>query len=158
MVDTVPAHYARLATDICVFRQADVSLQILLILRKKAPFEGCWALPGGRLEADETLDQCAVRELQEETGLTPVFIQQFANFSDPQRDSRERTVSAAYIACAATDAVVVAGSDAAFARWFLITSLPALAFDHALILQEGLCALQRSIDNEDCCALGVRRA
>ncbi len=131
-------HYVRLASDICVFKKSDSGLQLLLIQRRKAPFKGDWALPGGRLEADEDLDQCATRELLEETGLASVFIKHFANFSAPQRDPRERTVSAAYIAQASADAVISAGSDASRVAWVPVSSLPPWAFDHDQI---GLSAL-----------------
>lgn len=142
-------HLARLAADICVLRRVDDEVQLLLIQRGKPPFEGYWALPGGRLEADETLDQCAARELLEETGLRPILLRHFANFSDPQRDPRERTVSAAYVARVEDGAKVVAGSDAAEAKWFSITSLPPLAFDHPMIVKTGLVALQRWPDCRD---------
>ena len=133
-----PPHHVRLAADICVYRQAGDEIQFLLIRRAKPPFEGCWALPGGRLEADETLDQCASRELLEETGLRAVELRHLANFSEPMRDPRERTVSAAYIARVADDAKAVAATDAVAVEWFLTSSLPELAFDHHLILRKAL--------------------
>lgn len=135
------AHYLRMAADICALRRLDGDLQVLLIRRGKDPFKGCWALPGGRLEADENLDQCAVRELLEETGLHPESIRQFATFSEPQRDPRERTVSACYVAWINSTAKVQASSDAAAAGWFPVSSLPDLAFDHGEILETCLSAL-----------------
>lgn len=149
MNNPVAALCVRLAVDICVFRRREAGHEVLLIRRDKAPFKGSWALPGGRLEADETLDECAVRELEEETGLRPGPLRHFANFSDPDRDPRERTVSAAYIARVASDAKVTAGSDAAAVAWFPVLELPPLAFDHRLILQEGFLALQQLTDDED---------
>ena len=133
------AHRLRMATDICALRYQDGKLQILLIRRSKEPFKGFWALPGGRLEADESLDQCAVRELQEETGLYSKDIRHFATFSDPLRDPRERTISACYITWIDDDAKVKAGSDAVMASWFSTSSLPDLAFDHKKII--GTCLL-----------------
>lgn len=138
------AHYVRLAADICVFRSLDLDIQTLLIQRRKSPFQGSWALPGGRLEADESLDQCAARELLEETGLRAISLKHFVNFSDPVRDPRERTVAAAYIARVAIDAEVVAGSDASRAKWFSTSDLPPLAFDHKQILQTALTSLRES--------------
>jgi 8-oxo-dGTP diphosphatase len=129
------AHRLRMAADICVLHRLDGVLQVLLIRRAKDPFKGCWALPGGRLEADETLDQCAVRELREETGLHPKSIRQCAIFSEPRRDPRERTVSAAYVAWVDDISEMKAGSDAAVAAWFSTSSLPDLAFDHQMILE-----------------------
>ena len=141
LVKDVPEkkHLLRLAADICLFRQKDSELQVLLIRRGKAPFAGCWALPGGRLEADETIDACAARELFEETGIRPAWMRHFANYSDPGRDPRERTVSAAYVAFAEESAAdAAAGSDAAAAVWFHVSALPQLAFDHAVILAEAV--------------------
>jgi 8-oxo-dGTP diphosphatase len=123
-----------MAADICALRRLNGDLQILLIRRAKDPFKGCWALPGGRLEADENLDQCAARELEEETGLRAESLRQFATFSEPLRDPRERTVSACYVAWIADTACVQAATDAAEARWFSFRALPALAFDHAEVL------------------------
>ena len=143
------AHYVRLAVDICVFRKVDLDIQVLLIQRRKYPFQGSWALPGGRLEADESLDQCAVRELLEETGLHAISIRHFANFSEPHRDPRERTVAAAYIARVASDAEVVAGSDASMAKWFSTSDLPPLAFDHKQILQIALISLLEASGHND---------
>jgi 8-oxo-dGTP diphosphatase len=127
-------HHLRMAADICVFRKKDSLLHILLIKRLKDPYKDLWALPGGRLESNESLDQCAVRELLEETGLTPVRIHHFSNFSSPDRDPRERTVSATYIAFVAGDAEAVHGSDAIQAAWFPVSSIPKLAFDHEDII------------------------
>lgn len=138
------AHYLRMAADICALRRLDNDLQILLIRRAKDPYKGCWALPGGRLEADENLDQCAVRELEEETGLRAENIWQFATFSEPLRDPRERTVSACYIAWIADSACAQAASDAAEARWFSFSALPELAFDHDKILEACLLAVKES--------------
>lgn len=133
----VEKHLVRLATDICVFRHRDDLTEILLIKRLNPPFAGEWALPGGRLEAGENLDACAIRELYEETGLQPQTIEHFANFSDPDRDPRERTVSAVYIAMAGDNSdQAIAGSDAKDVRWFPLSSLPELAFDHELIIRQ----------------------
>lgn len=133
-----------LAADICVFTRIDDRLNILLIRRDREPFSGCWALPGGRLESNETLDQCALRELLEETGLRPDKIRHFANFSDPDRDPRQQTVSAAYIAWIDDNMETYAGSDAAAAEWFPVTSPPQLAFDHDSILKTAILELQKS--------------
>jgi len=135
----IERHQVRLAADICVFRQRDGLMEILLIKRLKPPFAEEWALPGGHLEAGENLDACAIRELHEETGLRPQSIEHFANFSDPSRDPRGRTVSAAYVAIVSDNSdQAVAGSDAKDACWFSVSSLPGLAFDHELIICRAL--------------------
>lgn len=138
---TFSGHYMRVAADICALRRSDGELKILLIRRAKDPFKGSWALPGGRLESDENLDQCAVRELEEETGLKVESIRQFATFSEPLRDPRERTVSACYLAWIADDADAQAASDATEVRWFSCNALPELAFDHDEVLKACLVSI-----------------
>ena len=129
------------ATDICVFRHAEDALSLLLIQRRNPPFRGRWALPGGFLEPDEDLDTCARRELAEETGFTGLALHQFAVFSAPRRDPRERVISVAYLAVAPASATIVAGSDATRARWYPLGALPRLAFDHAAIIAKAIAAL-----------------
>jgi 8-oxo-dGTP diphosphatase len=123
-------------TDIVLFSLIDGELEVLLIRRKAPPFEGRWALPGGFLEMDETLEACAARELREETGIQAVKLTQFHAFSAPDRDPRERVVSVAFFGVLPADgAPPSAGSDAAEARWHRINALPPLAFDHADIIR-----------------------
>lgn len=131
-----------LTADICVFTMNNKHLHVLLVCRKKEPFRGCWALPGGRQNPEETLDDCATRELQEETGLKQVNLRHFANFSKPGRDPRGRTVSAAYIAWADNSVNIIPGSDASATKWFPVNSLPQLAFDHDQILKSAMKVLQ----------------
>ena len=137
------------ASDIAIFMVADGALNLLLIRRKLAPFAGTWALPGGFLREDETLDACAARELQEETGLNGMFLRHFANFSDPNRDPRGRVISVAYFALIPWDVdepdVLRASTDAEEAKWFPIDSLPELAFDHGEIVRQGRQALVNQV-------------
>ncbi|MBU1377465.1 MAG: NUDIX hydrolase [Alphaproteobacteria bacterium] len=124
------------ATDIAVFTLRRGALNVLLIERGAAPYLGAWALPGGFLQPDEELDQCARRELLEETGVDADLLMQFATFSAPDRDPRERVISVAYLALLASDELrLEASTDAAQARWFPIGDLPELAFDHDTILR-----------------------
>jgi 8-oxo-dGTP diphosphatase len=111
------------------------SPRVLLIRRKHAPFEGRWALPGGFIDMDETLEASARRELLEETGLRPRKLAQLATFGDPGRDPRGRTVSVVYLAEVGRAAAASAGDDAAEAAWFPLRRLPPLAFDHRDILR-----------------------
>lgn len=127
-----------LTTDIAVFRRVDQALQILLIQRKAPPFQGDWALPGGFLDPDETLDACAARELSEETGLSGLDLHAFANFSAPGRDPRGWTVSAAYLGLATDGLQAKAGDDAQSLAWFPADNLPPLAFDHLKIVSRAL--------------------
>jgi 8-oxo-dGTP diphosphatase len=138
------------AVDIVVFAMGETGLSLALIRRGSEPFMGRWALPGGFLEADEDLDACARRELEEETGAKVAALRQFAVFSDPRRDPRERTISVAYYALVGIDEVnLKAASDAAAAAWFAIDDLPPLAFDHADIVATALIAMRdRNVRNE----------
>ena len=129
--------YARpaLAVDCAVFG-LDESLKVLLIERGLDPFKGSWALPGGFVEMNESLDQAARRELEEETSLKNVFLEQLYTFSQPDRDPRDRVVSVGYFALVRlSDHRLQAATDANDARWFDVQKLPKLAFDHAKILK-----------------------
>ena len=115
------------------------SLQVMLIERDLEPFAGMWAIPGGFVRNGETLEQAAVRELQEETGITGVFLEQLYTFGDPGRDPRGWVVSVAYYALVSPEKYALrATTDARQARWFPVTALPRLAFDHAEILKVAL--------------------
>ena len=110
--------------------------EILLIRRGNEPYRGCWALPGGFMEMDETIEHCAVRELQEETGINvgEEKLHLIGIFSRLGRDPRGRTVTAAYRIDLSTNTDAQSGDDAAEARWFPLSELPPLAFDHAEII------------------------
>jgi 8-oxo-dGTP diphosphatase len=126
-------------------------LQVLLIERGGDPFNGCWALPGGYVEVTddgdqgESLENAARRELYEETGLSRLeSIYQFFTFGDPGRDPRGRVISVAYLVAVDEQEAecAQAGSDAAKVRWFDVTALPAMAFDHDLILASAVTHLR----------------
>ena len=133
--------YARpaLAVDCVVFGLDDDDLKVLLIRRDIEPFQGRWALPGGFVRMDETVDDAAKRELSEETGVGRVFLEQLYTFSGIERDPRERVVSVAYYALVnLSDHRVKAATDAREAAWFATSDLPALAFDHDAIVDKAL--------------------
>lgn len=116
----------------------DGERRLLLVQRGREPFAGMWAFPGGFLEENETLEQCARRELKEETGLdTPLRFEEVKSFSAPDRDPRGRTITVAFLAEVPLSEVK-GGDDAAEARWFAIDQIPPLAFDHQEILGEAL--------------------
>lgn len=122
--------------DDVVWGWQDGEAHVLLIRRGKEPFRGCWALPGGFMEMDESAEACAMRELKEETGLCVLSVRQVGTFSAPERDPRGRVVTVAFYAFAdMRQELVRAGDDAAEARWFALTGLPSLAFDHREILE-----------------------
>ncbi len=126
-------------TDVAVFTLKDQSLQLLLIRRAQEPFKGHWALPGGFLEIDEDLEQCAKRELMEETGISGLYLEQLYTFGSPNRDPRERIISVTYYALTPPDRLTPkAASDAAEAHWFSVSALPKLAFDHQTIIDQAL--------------------
>ena len=110
--------------------------KVLLIQRGGEPFKGCWAFPGGFMEMDETTEQCAKRELEEETGLVLTDLQQIGTYSKVDRDPRGRTITVAYLAIVDEPLSVIGHDDAAKADWFPINALPPLAFDHNEILKD----------------------
>lgn len=110
--------------------------ELLLVRRGGEPFKGCWALPGGFMEMDETIEHCAVRELQEETGIvvSEDDLHLIGIYSTPGRDPRGRTVTAAY-ALRVDDTAATAGDDASEVRWWPLNDLPPMAFDHKEIVE-----------------------
>lgn len=128
-----------LTVDCVVFGFDDEDLKVLLIRRDLPPFLDRWALPGGFVRVDESLDDAARRELREETGVEQVFLEQLYTFGELDRDPRERVVSVAYYALVKlSDHRIKAATDARDAAWFAVSDAPALAFDHDLILAVGL--------------------
>ena len=126
-------------TDCVIFGFDGEILKVLLVERGGEPYKGYWAFPGGFLNMDETTDECAVRDLEEETGLKNVFVEQLQAFSDVDRDPRGRTITVAYYALVNPVDMKVAGyDDAADARWFALADVPCLAFDHDHVLQVAL--------------------
>jgi ADP-ribose pyrophosphatase YjhB (NUDIX family) len=135
-----------LTVDCVVFGYDEGKLKVLLIQRALPPFQGRWALPGGFVRLDETLDQAARRELREETGLNRVFLEQLYTFGTVNRDPRERVVSVAYYALVKLSGHrAQAATDAADAEWFPIAKAPKLAFDHADILAMALNRLKGKV-------------
>ena len=121
-----------LAVDCVVFGLDETDLKVLLIQRRLQPFQHAWALPGGFVRMDETLDEAARRELSEEAGVTDVYLEQLYTFGAPlDRDPRERVVTVAYYALAKlSDHRIRAATDAMGVGWFALDDLPKLAFDH----------------------------
>ena len=100
-------------TDIVVFTIDINRLKVLLVQRGEEPYRNAWALPGGFLDIDESIDACAKRELQEETGIADIYLEQLYTFGSPERDPRERVISIAYFALVPIDRVQpIAASDA----------------------------------------------
>ena len=130
------------ADCVVIGRAADGDRKVLLIRRGNNPYKDCWALPGGFMDMNETLEECARRELKEETGLTPTGeMVELKSFSTVDRDPRGRTITVAYlIEMPLTEAK--GSDDAAEARWFPLDELPSLAFDHDEIIKVALARIQ----------------
>ncbi|MDE5492102.1 NUDIX hydrolase [Elizabethkingia meningoseptica] len=139
--------HIKVAVDAVVFGYFDKEdLQILLIKRKIEPFKGSWALPGGLVLDDEDLDDAVKRELYEEAGIKPDFLEQLYSFGDVGRDPRNRVVSVAYLGLVNPSYFeLFADSDAEDAQWFSIHKLPQLAFDHQKIIDTALKRLRTKI-------------
>jgi len=135
--------------DCVVFGFDDGDLKVLLIRRGAEPFRGKWALPGGFVQMEESLEQAAKRELQEETGVDRLYIEQLYTFGAPERDPRGRVISVAYYGLVNLTNYDVAGAtDASDAAWFAINDVPTLAFDHAEILDVALRRLKGKVRYE----------
>lgn len=137
---------AALTVDCVVFGIDEQELKLLLIQRGSAPYLGKWALPGGFVRVDESLEAAAARELQEEAGIAPLFLEQLYTFGAVKRDPRERVVSVAYYTLVKlSDHEVRAATDAADAAWFGVADLPSLAFDHDEIVRTALERLKSKV-------------
>lgn len=121
--------------------------KVLLIQRGYEPYKACWAFPGGFMEMDETTKECAIRELEEETGLRLDNMVQVGAYSKVDRDPRGRTITIAYLAIVDEQLSVIAQDDAAMAEWFLINNLPTLAFDHKEIMADAI-SMYNTIKNK----------
>lgn len=130
--------------DCVIFGFDGVCIKALLIQRGIEPFKGRWALPGGFMKIDETAEECAKRELEEETGLRNAVVEQFHTFSDVNRDPRERVITVAHYALVRLSEVK-GGDDAVSARWFAMDEVPSLAFDHDRILRMAVNRLKERI-------------
>jgi len=129
----------------CIVITYEAVPKVLLIKRGNEPFKGCWAFPGGFMNMDETTEECAIRELEEETGLRIDTLQQIGVYSKVDRDPRGRTISVAYLALTDNQATVKGQDDAALAQWFPINELPPLAFDHDEIMRDAVSLMARLI-------------
>jgi 8-oxo-dGTP diphosphatase len=135
--------------DCVVFGFDEADLKLLLIKRKLDPFKGRWALPGGFIKMEDSLEQAARRELADETGITQLYLEQLYTFGEPERDPRERIISVAYYALVKlADHTVRAASDALEVAWFPVAELPKLAFDHEKIVDTALKRLKAKVRYE----------
>ena len=147
MTYTYPYPHPAVATDCVVFGFNGKALEILLIKRGLEPFKDMWAFPGGFMRMEETAEECALRELSEETGLRVNILKQLGAFTGIHRDPRERVVSIAFYALV-QPSEVTGGYDASQARWFPLDEAPQLAFDHDYILRKATQQLRKDIHFE----------
>jgi 8-oxo-dGTP diphosphatase len=137
----------RVTVDVVIFTVRDGVLHVLLVRRAAPPYAGRYAIPGGFVHEDESLEAAALRELAEETGVRDIYLEQLYSFGDPGRDPRGRVVTIAYFALIASDDLrLTAGTDAAEARWFPTSALPPLAFDHRRIVNGALERLRNKLE------------
>lgn len=137
----------QVTVDLVIFTIREHRLEVLLVERGLPPFQGRWALPGGFIRDGESLEQAALRELEEETGVRDLYLEQLYTFGDPERDPRGRVVTVAYYALiAAENAQLVASTDARAARWWPIAKHPRLAFDHDRILDYAVERLRNKLE------------
>ena len=132
--------------DIVLFTIREGLLHVLLIKRLIKPFENRYAIPGGFVLEGESLDAAAKRELQEETNVSDVYLEQLYTFGEPKRDPRGRVITVAYYALVPNTQTLRAGTDAKEAGWFPLTDVPPLAFDHAAILEYARQRLRNKLD------------
>lgn len=130
--------------DCVIFGFDGVGIKVLLIQRGIEPYKGKWAFPGGFMNIDETIEECAKRELEEETGLKASSVEQFYTFTDVNRDPRERVITVAHYALVRLSDVK-RGDDAMSAKWFAMNEIPSLAFDHDRILRIAVNRLKERI-------------
>lgn len=131
-------------SDCVIFGFDGLAIKVLLIQRGIEPYKGKWAFPGGFMQIDETAEECAKRELEEETGLKASSVEQFYTFSDVNRDPRERVITVAHYALVRLSEVK-GGDDAMSAKWFAMNEIPSLAFDHDRILRMAVNRLKERI-------------
>ncbi len=134
------------SVDVLLFTIENNDLKIILVKRDEEPYAGVWALPGGFVKMDESLDEAAKRELSEESGVKNIYLEQLYTFGEPKRDPRTRVITVTYMALAAkADWNLRATGDVKEAAFFSVDKLPKLAFDHGEIIKYGLQRLRSKL-------------
>ncbi|MDB4969917.1 MAG: hydrolase [Myxococcales bacterium] len=137
------------AVDLSIFTVQEGRLELLLIRMKRAPYTGRWALPGGRIRGGETVEQAAVRELEEKAGIGDVYLEQLYTFSEPARDAAGRCISVAHLALIRSEVQLRTTDKYSGIGWFPITRLPPLAFDHKQIAAYAIKRLRAKLEWTD---------
>ena len=133
----------------CIVITKETEPKVLLIQRGNPPFKGAWAFPGGFMDMDETTEQCAIREMEEETGLRVLDVHQIGAYSKVDRDPRGRTITVAYLAIIDEPIAVTGQDDAAKAEWWTVSDLPHLAFDHYDIMQDAIRVYAQAVEESE---------
>ncbi|PLS81460.1 MAG: NUDIX hydrolase [Chloroflexi bacterium] len=143
-----PPDRPAVTVDVVIFTLREREVHVLLLKRRYPPFADQWAIPGGFVKLDEPLDQAARRELEEETGLQDVYLEQLYTFGAPDRDPRMRVISVAYFALVRADVQQIRGShESSEVQWFAVKALPQpLAFDHDQIMRFALDRLRSKLE------------
>jgi len=137
------------AVDVAVFTVLSRALHVLLVELRGGPFAGHWALPGGRVRLDESLDAAAARELAAQTGLDDIYLEQLYTFGTPGRDPASRVVSVGYVALIAHGGRFPprpAGDKYAAVAWRPVAALPPLAYDHATVVATATSRLRAKLE------------
>jgi 8-oxo-dGTP diphosphatase len=134
------------AVDVALFTVREDALHVALIRMKRPPFEGRWALPGGRIRVDETVEQAAHRELEDKAGVREVWIEQLYTFSLPERDPQGRCVSVAHLALAPAGVQLRTSNNYSAIGWFPAERPPPLAFDHKAMLAHAVKRLRAKLE------------
>jgi 8-oxo-dGTP diphosphatase len=146
---TYPYERPALTVDCVVFGYEEEEMKVLLIERDIEPYKNVWALPGGFVRINETLEEAAIRELKEETSVENIYLEQLYSFGALNRDPRERVVTVSYYALVKlSEHKAKGGTDAADAKWFSMSNLPKLAFDHKEIIEIAFARLQGKVRYE----------
>lgn len=144
-----PPDFLAVSVDVVIFSlfMAEQDLRVLLVRRAVAPYQAMWALPGGFVQREESLEEAAARELEEETGVSSVYMEQLYTFGAPERDPRMRVITVVYFALVPYNVLPHRpGSDAQETGWFSVFHLPALAFDHQAIIEYALQRLRYKLE------------
>ncbi|MSP13246.1 MAG: NUDIX hydrolase [Chloroflexi bacterium] len=132
--------------DVVIFTLLDNDLKVLLVKRRSPPFQAMWAIPGGFVKPDESLEDAVRRELVEETGVHDVYLEQLYTFGDARRDPRMRVITVVYFALVSVDKLDVDFDELDAVTWFSMYTLPTLAFDHEKILKYALQRLRYKLE------------
>ena len=136
-----------IAVDVVLFTIQGGTLKVLLVKRQRPPYRGAWALPGGIVGPEESVDDAALRELQEETNISRIYLEQLYTFGEPNRDPRGRVITVSYYALVNWQQFQLkARQRVSEADWFAVKRLPELAFDHRRIVDYALERLRNKLN------------